>query len=253
MKTSPLIIGAFFSIQSFMQLQELNNWLNNPKREYEQGVALFAEFGESDYLKSLFESYNTGFTKNKLFEELSLISQKLAVKQVVEEMPQPQKEKFQQESIPENDNIERKIQLLKEERSQLFKEVLRFRTEIKSRLNLKTKGRLTVQEVTELMEQKTRAMKPQPFSISYVTWNNREQTGGELISYSKAIKTDMNVSGSRIVETIKPKKTLIKRNPNHWQNSTRNIHPEGTYETRKVNIWLIFEFNGREVVMGDAG
>ena len=87
---------------------------------------------------------------------------------------------------------------------------------------------------------------PVPFSVQYVTHNRRSKMGGELIDIPKAVVC-VTMRKGKIVYDIRPK-TVVKRNPNHHQNNTRNFNIVGTDQIRKCNIRLITKFNGQKVV-----
>jgi len=74
-----------------------------------------------------------------------------------------------------------------------------------------------------------------PFQIKFVTLNLKEGTGGDIISLEKAV----------IVGSAKSKSE--KRNPNHFQNYTRNIRAAASDKIIKVHVPLIIEFNCAKV------
>ena len=91
-----------------------------------------------------------------------------------------------------------------------------------------------------------------PFSISFRTLNRNSKTGGKLINYPKAklvIKEEnKNINSLQSLRTVNTRKTTIQRNPNHWENKTRNIKvlPQGNI--KKIHINHIIEFNNKTVV-----
>lgn len=92
-----------------------------------------------------------------------------------------------------------------------------------------------------------------PFSISFRTFQRYSKTGGRLISYPKAkLVIKENFSNHNSIDSLRrvpTKKTNIRRNPNHWENKTRNIKilPKG--DIKKIHINFITEFNGKKVVL----
>lgn len=84
-----------------------------------------------------------------------------------------------------------------------------------------------------------------PFSIEWRTFNSRNKMGGKLMTAENAIlcfkipKTNASKNLSNIEK--------VKKNPNHWENRTRNIELS-TGEIVKVNIDLITRFNNKEVI-----
>jgi hypothetical protein len=78
--------------------------------------------------------------------------------------------------------------------------------------------------------------KPIPFSLAVRTYNQQNWFGGKLLIYHNAT----------LMQQPKNKKEYEK-NPNHWENKTRNIKlADGTI--KKIIILFIVAFNGREVV-----
>ncbi len=89
-----------------------------------------------------------------------------------------------------------------------------------------------------------------PFSIQYRTWNKQNKMGGKLKVYENAVlcfrlekNKTLNWEKALKVQT----KQIAKKNPNHYQHYTKNIELANG-EIKKINILLITEFNGMEVV-----
>ena len=78
--------------------------------------------------------------------------------------------------------------------------------------------------------------KPIPFSLAVRTYNKQNRFGGKLLIYHNAT----------LMQQPKGKKDFEK-NPNHWNNKTRNIKlADGTI--KKIIILFIVAFNGKEVI-----
>ena len=78
--------------------------------------------------------------------------------------------------------------------------------------------------------------KPVPFSITVRTYNKQNRFGGKLCTYH----------GATLMQQPRNKKNFEK-NPNHWENKTRNIKlHNGTI--KKICILFIVAFNGKEVI-----
>lgn len=86
-------------------------------------------------------------------------------------------------------------------------------------------------------------MKDGLFTLEIRTFNRFNKSGGKTVIYRNA-------------ELLKPpkKKGLIRlsdptpfKNPNHFENRTRNIKVDG--EIKKINIIFIIRFNGILVVL----
>jgi len=98
-------------------------------------------------------------------------------------------------------------------------------------------------EVLEKMNQLTSDNQPVPFTLETRTFNRYNKSGGKYMIHRNA-------------ELMRPPKQKgIKRladptpfkNPNHFENRTRNIKVNG--EIIKINIAFIIRFNGYNVVL----
>ena len=74
-----------------------------------------------------------------------------------------------------------------------------------------------------------------PFSIEFVTCNERFNEGGKIISFDKAAQCGGVNSKSEI------------KNPNNYENFMRNIKPVAGDRITKIDPWLVRKFNGMEV------
>jgi hypothetical protein len=84
---------------------------------------------------------------------------------------------------------------------------------------------------------------PVPFSISFRTYNRQNKSGGRLISYENATL----MQPPKTTGKIRLSQNIDFKNPNHWENHTRNLKTnEGI---KKINIFFITKFNGCEVVL----
>lgn len=82
---------------------------------------------------------------------------------------------------------------------------------------------------------------PIPFTILIRTFNEQNKSGGKLILYENAMLMQP--------PKVKGQKRLLQgiefKNPNHWENRTRNIKTnEGI---KKIHILFIIKFNGLDV------
>jgi hypothetical protein len=104
---------------------------------------------------------------------------------------------------------------------------------------------LFLKDVLEEMYKTDVKGKPKPFSIEFVTADTNRMTGGDLIKIEKAVLLQKN--DKKILGSTSEAKAKTRKNPNHWQNSTRNILlPNG--EKRKLHIRLITKFNKQPVI-----
>lgn len=86
------------------------------------------------------------------------------------------------------------------------------------------------------------------FGFSFITCNIKEDTGGELIEVEQAHKHNwISPEDYKKQQRRQPSSKMIKRDPRHYDNSTRNIILPGG-EVRKVHIRLIRTFNGKRVL-----
>lgn len=106
---------------------------------------------------------------------------------------------------------------------------------------------IKLREMLRQIELKDADGNPVSFSASWVTFNRATKTGGEVrsaqnITILSRVKgaSGQNSSGQKVSKTTK--------NPNHKTNATRNFHLVDSDEIKKVNIFLITEFNGQKVM-----
>jgi hypothetical protein len=92
---------------------------------------------------------------------------------------------------------------------------------------------------------------PVPFRLWYFTFNEDQQTGGEL---KKSFAT-VRFKASPKLRFAKNKKDHVKKrvNPNHSIHGTVNIQMVNTLEFRTVHTWLIMQINDQPVTLGNYG
>lgn len=222
--------------------QQINKWIDTGCK-FEEGVAIYEAHGTNSVLKDLFKKFKSRYYNEKLYEELINIKVNFeAENTIVPVVVRTQKTPY--EDLPQ------KLQFLEREKSRLYRQILHNRKLLKKRLKLKTNGQITMAEALEEMAHTDKYGRMKPFSITYISFNKRTGKGGQVISYPNCYLKVLNNTGSK---TIRNKKRIEARQPNHWKNSTRNIEPIGSGEIRKFHIWLMIEFNGKEVVISDLG
>ena len=81
------------------------------------------------------------------------------------------------------------------------------------------------------------------FSISFRTYNQQNKSGGRLVSYDNAtlMQAPPEPGAVRLTQNVDFK------NPNHWENHTRNI--KTNFGIKKINIFFITKFNGLDVLI----
>ena len=107
-----------------------------------------------------------------------------------------------------------------------------------------------LKEVLNLMKTLDANGKAIPFSIKFRTYNKFSKTGGKLKYYPEAKQVvkeeNKNINSIHSLRTV-PKKKVDRKNPQHFDNKTRNIKlPTG--KIRKINIRYIIEFNNKKVI-----
>ncbi len=222
----------------------INQWIKKGK-PYKEGIFLYDQFGNNETLKRLFHQYHSSYYFEKLTKELVAIKNDMEV--VADITPKELK------SVPESSNTtNNKLFELNKEKARLFREILKNRTEIKKYLNLQTNGRITIADALNVMLQKDSKGRLMPFSVTYLSYNASRKTGGELIRFPACFLRVENNTGSKV---MKGEKFYSRNQPRHWLNSTRNFVPAGANVTdvKKLHIWLMFEFNGMEVVASEQG
>lgn len=100
---------------------------------------------------------------------------------------------------------------------------------------------ITLKEVLEIIDS------GEEFSVMVITCNQKNKSGGEELWIDKAAKHEpLNISQRKSIKNQQPK-SLLKKNPNHFHNSTRNLKmPNG--DLVKIHIRLIRIFNGKTVL-----
>jgi hypothetical protein len=221
---------------------EIKNWIDSGC-DWQTGKALHARYGTNKTLGKLFEKNSSRFYQDKLYQEL--ISIKVAADQALVITPVEVKAIAKSyEELPE------KLQQLDREKGVLYKRILVARTELKKHLKLKTNGRITMRDALEEMAKLDNYKRLKPFSVTYISYNQRTGRGGEILSFPNCYLKVVNNTGSRV------KKGAIhysSRQPDHWRNGTRNFEPIGSGKIMKLHIWLMIEFNGMEVITSELG
>ena len=105
-----------------------------------------------------------------------------------------------------------------------------------------------LRQVLEKMNEKDKLNKPIPFSIEVRTFNSNNKTGGELKVYKDAVLL-LKESNGQVFNPMEHSYRQIRerRNPNHWDNRTRNIELKSGF-IRKIKILYITKFNDMDVV-----
>lgn len=94
---------------------------------------------------------------------------------------------------------------------------------------------ILVKDMVREMAKTDRKGNPVPFSITFVTCNLKQDTGGEKITLKEAVC----IGG--------PSNRKMERNPKHAENFTRNIRAKDGDRFIKIHALLVTRFNGKKV------
>ena len=106
-----------------------------------------------------------------------------------------------------------------------------------------------LKEATKIISLKDKEGKPFPFDLRYRTFNSQTKQGGKIKEY-QGVK-HLPDANSHPELSLHPEAVFARekpsRNPNHFDNRTRNIElPNG--EIKKIRIDFIIEINGQKVI-----
>lgn len=97
----------------------------------------------------------------------------------------------------------------------------------------------------------------EPFSLRFVKLNEQKGTGGEVVELAGQLLSGRGnpqavASAPAITaapESVDELETHLMRNPNHYDNHTRNLVSTLNGRYTKVHYPLILEFNGQKVIL----
>ena len=111
---------------------------------------------------------------------------------------------------------------------------------------------ISLKQVLALM-----AASAEPFSLRFVKLNEAKGSGGEIVHISGQLQ-----SGKGNPKPAEPAPALgpgaadvaaleawVSRNPQHYENMTRNLVSTLNHNFTKVHIYLILEFNDKKVII----
>ena len=109
---------------------------------------------------------------------------------------------------------------------------------------------ISVSQALEIMGRRDHLGRLAPFNISHREFNATNKTGGrfrvrENVKYLPPADPDADKEET-IHNLLDPVK--FKKNPNHWENFTRNIELENG-EIRKINLEYIITINNNTVIL----
>ena len=105
---------------------------------------------------------------------------------------------------------------------------------------------ITLTEALQVMEQLDRQGRPVPFSIEFDTYDQKSNSTSGRIMYDRAELVMPNKSFTRTFTSLTPQEYGQRKNPNHYENMTRNIRIDGE-QIRKVHIHCIIKLNNQNV------
>jgi hypothetical protein len=97
----------------------------------------------------------------------------------------------------------------------------------------------------------------EPFALRFVKFNEAKGTGGEIVELGGQLLSNRGTvtapeSAPAIgpgPESVDELEAHLTRNPNHFDNRTRNLVSMLNGNFTKVHIYLILEFNGKKVII----
>lgn len=108
-------------------------------------------------------------------------------------------------------------------------------------------------EVLEIIRTPNKEGRAVTFDISFRTFNRNSKTGGKLKYFenAKLVMKEKGIDPNSVyaLQHFKPseKKKVVKKNPNHYDQKTRNIRLENG-EVKKLHYMFIETFNGKNVL-----
>ena len=91
------------------------------------------------------------------------------------------------------------------------------------------------------------------FSIQFVTFDKKRKTGGFIKHYPEARLLLKDDKEKKVVKSSSGAAPIKTKNPNHWDNATRNIkvivNGIESSGNKKLHIFLITMFNGKRVYL----
>ncbi|MEN9907147.1 MAG: hypothetical protein RLZZ540_288 [Bacteroidota bacterium] len=110
-------------------------------------------------------------------------------------------------------------------------------------------NRIFLRQVLEEMKKTDANGNAISFDIEFRTFNRNNKMGGVLKKYQNAkLLIGKKLKGKPFIDVehfYRP--VRVRKNPNHWENKTRNIELTGG-QIKKINILFITKFNNLEVI-----
>lgn len=114
---------------------------------------------------------------------------------------------------------------------------------------MEVKQTITLKQTLDAM-----AAAVEPFALRYMKLNEQKGTGGEIVAISQQLLSGKG-PGQQLASPPSPlpegerEEAPATRNPNHYENMTRNLVSQVNGHYTKVHIYLILEFEGKKVII----
>lgn len=109
--------------------------------------------------------------------------------------------------------------------------------------------RIFLRQVLEAIKKTDAKGNAVPFDIEFRTYNRNNGMGGVLKKYERVkLLIPKKLKGKPFIDAqhfYRP--VRVRKNPNHFENRTRNIELTGG-QIKKINILFITKFNNLEVI-----
>ena len=93
----------------------------------------------------------------------------------------------------------------------------------------------------------------EPFALRFVKLNEQKGTGGEIVELAGQLLSGRGAAKAPVPATSASvpagEAAHLVRNPNHYNNHTRNLVSTLNGRYTKVHYPLILEFNGQKVIL----
>jgi hypothetical protein len=110
-------------------------------------------------------------------------------------------------------------------------------------------GKIFLRQVLKAMEKLDENGNIIPFTLECRTFNSNNKTGGRYRIYKAANLLQAEKLKQKIFNPMahEYRQFRVRKNPNHWDNRTRNIELKNKM-IRKIKILYIIKFNDLEVI-----
>lgn len=89
--------------------------------------------------------------------------------------------------------------------------------------------------------------RPVRFDIEVISFDKKRGKGGRVLRFIGVQVSGLKQKSVKEKHIVRLQNTIIKRDPNHFENSTLNLYNPLKQSVHKIHVWLITRFNGEEV------